>query len=87
VAATHARRSASLPKEKNPYAWEEAIREIDELLDLLDELPEAAEDFVDSVREQADDMQSWIAGHEHVTEAQQTTIANWAAGASRWLEH
>ena len=65
--------------------WEEALYALEILLDDLDEVPEAGEDFAESVREKAESMKDWIEENEHVTERQLETIENWQVAVSKWL--
>jgi len=61
-------------------------REIgEELLELLDDLPDAAADFVDSVRECAEGILETIADTGDVSERQFAALQNMLDGAKRWM--
>lgn len=62
----------------------DAIDLIRETLDLLDELPEEAEDFRSSVGEKLENMQIWIEEHDKVTDRMAEAIENMHGGALRW---
>lgn len=64
--------------------WEDFIADCDTLLEELDELPERAEDFADSVREKVSGMRGWVEENEHVTEKMVTALHNMIDGAARW---
>lgn len=55
------------------------------VLDLLEELPERAQDFVMSCTERLQDMQNWAEEHGHVTARMLETVGNIQSGAERWL--
>jgi uncharacterized protein YfkK (UPF0435 family) len=65
--------------------WEQALEEISEALEMVDGLPEKAEDFGHSVQEKLENMACWIEEHESVTPAQLSAIENMKAGLERWL--
>ena len=65
---------------------DEAISLCDEILKKIDELPERAEDFGDSVKTKVEDMQIWIEEHNTVTAAQAKALENMNAGVYKWLE-
>jgi len=65
--------------------WEEAHAQAQELLELLDQLPDAAEEFAESVREKTEGILVWIEESEHVTDAQETALENMFLGAEKWL--
>lgn len=64
----------------------EAFELLDELSDLLDEIEDidAAEDYVESVRESSSDMRKWVDREGFATDKQITAICNWIDGARRW---
>ena len=66
--------------------WEDALEQCQAIEELIDDLPERAEDFADSVLEKIQSIASWIEEKEHVTEGQLAAIENMHAGVSRWLE-
>lgn len=66
-------------------AAEEAIEQCDNILELIEELPDRAEDFGDSIRTKVESMREWIVEHDHVTEAQQQSLDNMENGVLRWL--
>lgn len=63
----------------------EALDFCDELLTDLDELPERAEDFRDSVREKVESIRDWVEEHETITERQAEALRNIRAGVDKWL--
>lgn len=67
--------------------WEHALEVIEEALASLDDLPERAEDFRESVRDKLESICDWVAEHESITGAQATAVNNMIAGIERWLEH
>lgn len=64
--------------------WAAALEEIDEAESMLDDLPERAEDFADSVRETLSSIRGWIEENSHVTPAQESAISNIEAGIGKW---
>jgi hypothetical protein len=66
--------------------WEQALKDISEALGMIDDLPERAEDFGQSVQMKLDDMAGWIEENERVTPAQLDAIENMKAGLERWLD-
>lgn len=64
--------------------WRGFLRRAQEVLSDLDELPERAEDFAESVREKIEDMRSWVEERERVTQRQEDALANMAEGVRRW---
>ena len=64
---------------------EAALDYAQELLGLLDDLPRAAEDFADDVREKVTGVHDWILERGYVTVAQASALENWRAGAVKWL--
>lgn len=70
---------------------EEAIlklKTIDEMcyLGLADCDVEEGEDFLNSVRSEAKEMNTWIQEHQAVTEPQKMTIENWRNGIQIWID-
>lgn len=65
--------------------WEGCIGAIDAALSDLAGLPEAAADFSGSVEEKLESIRAWVEEHEHVTEAQETAVANMANGIQGWM--
>lgn len=66
-------------------AADEAVEQCDNILELIEELPERAEEFGDSVREKVESMKAWIVEHDHVTEAQQQSLTNMESAVLRWI--
>ncbi len=64
--------------------WRDRLDQCQEILDLLDDLPERADDFVQSAGEKVRDIAKWIEKEEHVTEGQCRALDNIQAGAERW---
>ena len=65
---------------------EAALEYCNELLELLEELPDAAADFVDGVSERVTSMLEWIEDNEHVTENQIVALENMRRGADKWRD-
>lgn len=65
--------------------WPDAIDQIDGALELLDQLPERAGDFVTSAGDKLRSMRAWIDEHHYVTDKMASAITNLEAGASKWL--
>lgn len=79
---------APCPKPQEPVVvtrWQEALEFCDELLSLLDDLPESADDYVASVSQSVRDMSSWIRSHQRVTDLQWKALGNWQNGAEAWV--
>lgn len=55
------------------------------LLEKVDELPERAEEFADSVRDKTENIQQWMEENDHATDAQITALENMESGVDRWL--
>lgn len=66
--------------------WEQALQTIADTLEMLDQLPEEAEDFVSSVTEKLTNMRSWIESRGRVTPKMESAIENMHRGALKWLE-
>lgn len=66
--------------------WEKVLIQCNDILELLDELPDAAEDFVLSVEDKVISIRNWIDVNEHVTEKQATAIENIHQGVLRWFK-
>lgn len=64
---------------------EVAIELCNEIIDKLEELPEAAEDFADSVRDKVLDIHEWIDSRNHCTKSQYGSLENMLAGVERWI--
>lgn len=64
---------------------EEGIKLCNEILDLIEELPESAEEFKDSVQTKVLDIHQWIDSRNHVTEAQMSALENMLAGVEKWI--
>lgn len=67
--------------------FEEAIEYAEEILSDLDNLPERAADFAESVREKVEGMKDWMEEHQTVTEKMVTALENIRAGVDKWLPH
>jgi len=72
------------PEPEADEEWEEFVGEATDLLSELDDMPEQASDFADSVGEKVQGMIEWAREHKHVTQAMQAALANMADGAARW---
>jgi hypothetical protein len=64
--------------------WEGAIEYSKEILEILEELPEAADEFRVGVEERVLDMMKWIEENKHVTESQIVALENMMGGAKKW---
>ena len=67
--------------------WEECVDDIDAALDAVEGIPERGAEFAASVGAKLQDIKEWIEEKHHVTDAQETAVANMANGIQRWLEH
>jgi hypothetical protein len=65
--------------------YEEAIEYAAEILIDLEDLPERADDFAESVREKVAGMKSWMVEHRRVTEKMIIALQNIRGGVDRWL--
>ena len=66
--------------------WEEAVDDIDDALASAESIPERGAEFADSVTTKLQSIKDWIEDNHHVTDAQETAVANMADGIQRWLE-
>lgn len=66
-------------------AADEAIEQCDNILELIDELPERAEDFGMSVGEKVASIKTWIEQNDHVTDAQKQSLDNMQGAVLRWI--
>jgi hypothetical protein len=66
---------------------EEALELCDDILIDLDELPDAADEFAESVREKVESMSEWIQEHDKVTPKMVKALKNMKDGVARWLEN
>jgi hypothetical protein len=64
--------------------WEEFIEEGESLLTRLDDLPDRAADFADSVREKVEGMVGWAREHEQATDRMWGALENMSDGVRRW---
>jgi hypothetical protein len=71
--------------EPNPKDIDEALELAAEIQDLVEELPERAEDFGISVAEQAADIARDIEKKGRVTRKQLEALRNMLAGVQNWL--
>jgi len=67
-------------------SWQDVLANIEQALEQIPDLPERAEDFANSVDEKLCSIHEWITENEHVTEPQETAVANMIAAIDRWLE-
>jgi uncharacterized 2Fe-2S/4Fe-4S cluster protein (DUF4445 family) len=65
--------------------YEEAIEYGEDILSALDDLPDRAENFAESVREKVESMVSWMVKNQKVTEKMITALQNIRGGVDRWL--
>lgn len=64
--------------------WEEQVDHIDSLLEDLDDLPSAADDFADKARSFLTGVRRWAKEHKHITDAQIEGIERWEGGLEKW---
>lgn len=64
--------------------WEKRLAQCEELLDLLESLPSAADDFAASASETIESIADWIDENEYVSPAQCVAIDNIQTGAESW---
>ena len=62
-----------------------ALQICDELLEDLQDLPEAAEEFAESVHEKVRDVQEWIEARDFVTHGQEFLLRRLRRGVDKWL--
>jgi hypothetical protein len=67
--------------------WEEALDLCDETIELLEDLPEAADEYAMSCLEKVQGIRGTIEHRKTCSEKQVTAVENMKAGAERWLEH
>jgi hypothetical protein len=83
--------STPIPKPLLPVAKElpgnakAAIRDLEHLISLCDDVPNAGQSFAGDVAESAGNMIDTINEMGFVTEKQLDAIENWTNGVSRWL--
>jgi len=66
--------------------WRDRLDQCERILEMVDELPERAEDFAISVGEKVRDMAKWIEERTVVTEKQKEALDNMQRGCERWLK-
>lgn len=71
-----------MPREKPE--WRLRLDQCDEIMDLLDELPERAEEFATSAMETVQDIAAWIQENRAITPRQCAALDNIQSGAERW---
>jgi len=64
----------------------EAVDIANSILADLEELPESADDFGESVGEKVRSMREWIERNNHVTSRQRSALENMRAGTDRWMD-
>jgi hypothetical protein len=83
--------STPIPKPALPVAKElstdakYAIRDLEHLITLCDDVPSAGQSFASDVAESAGNMMDTINEMGFVTDKQIISIENWTNGVSRWL--
>lgn len=65
--------------------WEDALDLIDETIELIEDLPSAADEFAESVEEKLNGIDESITATSHVTEKQFEAIRNMHGGVKKWL--
>jgi hypothetical protein len=66
--------------------WDEALELCDEIEEMLQDLPDRAAAFAQSVGEKIEDMGRWIEENEHVTQNQIDALQNMKSGCEKWLQ-
>lgn len=66
--------------------WENALGKGNELLELIEHLPEEAESFARGVTESVKGIMRTIEEREHVTDRQSTALDNMRSGVERWIK-
>ena len=64
---------------------EVAIELCDAILSLVDQLPERAEEFADSIQTKAINIKAFVEKHDKVTPGQITALENMKSGAEKWI--
>ncbi len=72
-------------KFKSDQAKMDAILLCDEILDMLDDLPERAQEFSDSIREWVEGINYTILENRRVTENQATALENMKMAVEKWI--
>ena len=65
--------------------WEDADELCDEILEDIDDIPGAGQDFADSVRAKVESIQLTIQDNANATDKQVTALQNIHAGVKKWL--
>lgn len=63
----------------------DAVVFCDDILNMLYELPEKANDFAEEVKEKVESMKDWIEENDTVTDAQIVALNNIKRGVEKWL--
>lgn len=64
--------------------WQNYQKQIGKGIELIETLPDAAQDFVESVTDTLTSMDAWIAKNKHITPGMINTFKNILRGAVRW---
>lgn len=64
--------------------WESAVKNCDELLSRIEELPERGDDFASNCQGTVEGIQIWIEDNEHITDAQEVALENIDHALERW---
>lgn len=67
-------------------AWDSAVDTADEILELLEELPDEAASFGISIEEKVSQIRAWVSEHEHATDKQVNALDNMHRGVLKWLD-
>lgn len=70
----------------NDCSWEEALETANEIIDMVEEIPEHGEEFAQGVQERTTSIRAWIQEHEHATDKQVNALENMHRGAEKWLQ-
>ena len=72
------------PLKHEKPAWRLRLDQCDEIMETLDDLPERADEFVQSAGETVHDIAEWIQANHHVTPRQCTALDNIQDAAEKW---
>lgn len=72
-------------KDLSPFA-QSAVRLGKEILAKVEDLPERAEDYAESVATKTTGILDWVESNNHVTKAQMDALRNMCSGVEKWLK-
>ena len=88
--ATHLPRPREAPikrpaREKTGHDWEDAVEQCDRVLEKLEDMPTAGQDFADSVREKVEGIRESILKFENATTGQYAALDNMEEATDKWI--